>query len=149
MPVMQRLVVSAVLMCLAVVLGGCGGASVDEGDPVQVAQVAAEAWLRSDVDGLIEVSCKKMREQLEASREEMKQMAEMMNAMGVDMKDIRFDFTDVTFEAEEVGDYTARIRMKGPLKVSIPGRADELRDQDVALEMVNEEGDWKLCSEIN
>ncbi len=144
---MMRIVVALVFCLISLV--ACSGSGVDKDDPVSVARVSAEAWMRSDVDALMDVACEKMRSQLEKSRSEMEQMAEMMRSMGVDMKDVSFDFSKVTFEATHVDEYAAKVLMHGPLNVSVPGRADEIRDLDIELGMVHEDGDWKLCSEIN
>lgn len=146
---MQKRLVVVWSLVLVFAVSACGGPAVDEADPVAVARVAAEAWMRSDVDSMIEVSCKRMREQLEASREQIQEMAEMMNSMGVDMKDVRFDFSDVSFEVVHQEEFTAKVKMSGPMKVSIPGRSDETAPQDMELSLVQEDGHWKLCSEIN
>jgi hypothetical protein len=135
------------LACAA--LAACGGQSAEAEDPAAVARLAAEAWMRSDTDGLMAVACERMREQLEDSRAEREQMAQMMRSMGVDMKDVRFDFSRIAFETEETGEYSAKVRMTGALGVSIPGRPDEDREQDLVLSMVKEKGRWRLCSEIN
>ncbi len=146
---MIRTVVCATLAFCLIFLAACSGPAVDKEDPVSVARVSAEAWMRSDVDALVDVACEKMRVQLEKSRAEMEQMAEVMRSMGVDMKDVNFDFSEVTFEATHEDDYAAKVLMHGPLKVSVPGQANEIRDLNIELGMVHEDGGWKLCSEIN
>ncbi|MBU1248467.1 MAG: hypothetical protein KKB70_07205 [Proteobacteria bacterium] len=136
--------------CLALMfLTACGGPEVDEADPVAVARVAALAWKSSDLDSMLEVVCSRMRDSLENSRQEMEQMAEIMRSMGVDSADVRYDFSQVEFQAEKVEEFTANVKMTGPLIISIPGRADEVRDLDQELGMLMEDGDWKLCSEID
>lgn len=136
------------LVVVCALLSACGP-DMDRTDPAVVARAAAEAWMRSDTDLLMEVACERMREQLEASRAEREQMAQMMSSMGVDMADVRFDFSQVEFATEETGEYSAKVRMTGPLTVSIPGRRDESREQDITMSMVREDGHWRLCSEIN
>lgn len=142
----MRVVLFLLILCAVT---GCGGPSVDEADPGAVAQVAAEAWMRSDVDTLIDVSCKRMKQQLEASRASREEMADMMRSMGVDMKDVSFDFSEVAFEVTEQEEFAAKVHMSGPLKVSIPGRSLDTAEQDMNISMIQEDGDWKLCSELN
>lgn len=148
-PMARLTLVFFLLICFGAFVAACSAPEADSGDPAAVARAAAEAWMRSDTDGLMDVACERMREQLEASRAEREQMAQMMRSMGVDMKDVRFDFSKVSFTADETGEYSAKVHMRGPLTISIPGRPDETREQDLTLSMVREKGHWRLCSEIN
>jgi hypothetical protein len=139
----------AFLVLAVLLVAGCGGPAMDNANPEAVARAAAEAWMRSDVDALIKVSCKHMKKQLEATRASREEMAEMMRSMGVDMKDIRFDFSKVTFTVTEQEEFSAKVHMAGPLTVSIPGRSPDVAEQDMELSLISEGGQWKLCSELN
>lgn len=138
---------AVVLMVL--LLAGCGGPDVREERPEAVARVAAKAWMRTDMDTLIDLSCKRMKKQMEAARTSMEEMASIMQSMGVDMKDVRFDFSKVNFDVTEEEEFTATVHMHGPMTVSIPGRSDDVAEQDMEISLVKEDEAWRICSELN
>jgi len=129
-------------------LAGCGGSDGGD-DPVSVTQQAFEKAVTLDMDGLLEVSCQQMREEIEASREEIKLMTEMMEGLGINFKDIEYDMSHMKWDLVEESEDKATVHMHGTMTMFAPGLGEETQDQDEKINLVKEGGSWKVCSPIN
>lgn len=136
-----------VAACMAL-LAGCQSGDYDATDPAEVARQAVEINLTFDVDKFAAVACEKMKVEIEASREEYKLMEEMMKGMGVNLKEIKYDLSQVTFEVVDQTEYTAKVHMSGPMKTTVPGMGEEVTEQNRDIDLIKEDGRWRLCSEI-
>lgn len=136
--------------CLALVLtlAGCGGSGSGD-DPVSTVQYAFEQAMTMNMDGLVEVSCEQMRDEIEASREEIRLMLEMMEGLGINLKDIEYDMSDMQWDLVEESDEKAVVRMHGTMTMYAPGLGEETQEQDEEVILVKEGGRWKVCSQIN
>ncbi|MGE4551776.1 MAG: hypothetical protein AB7D57_01610 [Desulfovibrionaceae bacterium] len=148
-PVLSAAPAAFVLVLLCVpMLSGCGQDD-DAGRPADVARAAFERSLAMDVDGLLEVSCTKLKGEIESSREEVKLMTEMMGSMGVRPKDIQFDFSGLTFEVLEQKPDSAMVHITGDMVMNAPGLGQDVQTQDETVRLVREGGAWKYCSELH
>ncbi|MGE4470095.1 MAG: hypothetical protein AB7D47_08180 [Desulfovibrio sp.] len=131
------------------VLSACGG-SQDQpsGDPLAVAREAVEVALAFDLDGLSQLSCEKMREEIEGQRADFEETMNILKGMGVDLSQVRYDMSGVTFELISQEEYTATVHMGGVLSVKVPGLPEESQEQDQDIDLRKEDGRWLVCSEI-
>ena len=141
-------VTACLALVLALVLAGCGGSETGD-DPVSTVQYAFEKAMAMDMDGLMEVSCEEMREEIEASREEIKLMADMMEGLGINFKDIEYDMSHMNWDLVSESDDKATVHMHGTMTMFAPGLGEETQDQDEEIVLVKEGGSWKVCSPLN
>ncbi len=137
------------IFLIFIICSACSDNNFSASDPVQCAQRAATAWFTSDMETLLDISCKRMRKQLEMRREQDEKMAGLMNYLGMDMQNARFDFSQMSFELITQEEFTAKVRMHGTLAVTFPGRTQESMKKDVIIRLQLENGTWRLCNELN
>lgn len=143
---MRIRVLSSVLAVLVMTFGvGCGPEDGANG-PAEAARTAFERSLAMDVDGLLEVSCSKLKSEIEASREDMKLMIEMMGSLGMEPQNIQFDFSGLKFEVQEQNDSNAEVHVTGDMVMEIPGLGRDVQAKDETIRLVREDGIWKYCS---
>lgn len=134
-------------LVLALALSGCGGSGAGD-DPAATVQAAFEKAVALDMDGLMELSCEQMRDEIEASREEIKLMTDMMEGLGINFKDIEYDMSGMHWDVLEETDSKAVVHMHGTMTMFAPGLGEETQDQDEKINLVKEGGNWKVCSQL-
>jgi len=129
-----RLCILAFLLLAAVT--ACAG-----GGPTRVAKEWFGAISSADGATALKFTCDQYRDEV--------QMAGILTAAfgllgGIDPQSAGADMSDLDFEVTSKGDDSATVHVGGEIIVSLLGAA-MVQEVDMNLEMIKEDGDWKVC----
>jgi len=122
---------AVILLLFSIVLTGCGGPG-----PEEAAQNALEATISGDFDTASKFFCNTMREDMPPQ--------ELIDEISKELKQYEFDFSGLKYEVVEQTNEAATIRVHGTIAAKGPDE-EKNDDMDETIEMINEDGHWKVC----
>lgn len=119
---------------LGLVLYACGGGG---GDPAGVVQGGMEAMINMDEGGLDKYLCKDLLPDAKAALKDLKEDID---------PGAKMEFTDMKYEVVSQDEDKAVVKVTGTFKASFPDYGDMEETMSEDIEVIMEDGQWKVCN---
>lgn len=130
---LKRLGLVLAVTLLGLVLFACGGGS---DDPASVVKGGMEAMMNLDEGGLDKYLCSEL---VEESKSAMKELKAAMD------QGAKMEFSDMKYEVVSQEENKAVVKVTGHLKASHPDYGDMEDDMSEEMDVIKEDGKWKVC----